>query len=104
MRKRLYNAGHPTWPSAKHMSATRCASKVRHESWASAEQHLLELVAMEHQMGSPELAQGLVSYQCSHCGAWHVGHGIGASPQFQARLAERRATRRASGNGVATND
>ena len=93
--RQLYGPGHPTWRPVKHMSAERCASKIRHETWASAEEHLLELIEQEHRYGTPEFANGLVTYRCSQCMGWHVGHGIGSAPQFQAHLAERRRRERA---------
>lgn len=62
----------------RDFSAERsCAGKVRHLDWASAEQHVREIIEFNIVNDRPTKSSRLGSYRCSYCGGWHVGHGRG---------------------------
>lgn len=95
----LQASDHPWWRKPlgrkpRHINPERCAGKVSHSTWRAAEDHLLALIEQDHAFGIPRASLGLVSYRCSNCGAWHVGHGIGADPQSQGLIARMRAVKR----------
>lgn len=45
---------------------TRCAGKIRHDTWSDALAHQGRLYALG--------AAPLDIYRCGHCGALHIGH------------------------------
>jgi hypothetical protein len=69
---------HCGWAKSKHRSRREalCAAtgKIRHRTRASAAKQLNRLVTRKKAGRSPEL---LMTYVCTHCRDWHVGHSAG---------------------------
>lgn len=72
---------HCGWSKANHRTTPKalCATsgKVRHRTRASAAKQLHKLVTRPVAGKDP---QALMTYLCTHCRDWHVGHGAGDDP------------------------